>query len=561
MRKLVLLFAILLCNLPLGARGTVERSYVSTDRDIYLAGEKVWCSAFCVDAATSRLSPVSAVAYVELQSASGMALGGRIALQDGRGAGCITLPAGLPTGNYNIVAYTRQNINEPGFKPFASRTISVFNVFSTERVPGGVKVVNPEDCPAPSRTSEGGHGISVSAADGACGSVIPVNLSLQGALPASVSVSIFRSDSIASPANDGISAFSGVVRAASGCTVREGAVPEYEGEILRGHIAGLSPDRLSSVTGGRAFISAPGDRFDIYSSLIDSTGAVTFRTGNIYGSCDMVCELRGIDIALNCHIELEEPFLGVKADAPAVLPLSRSMASDLERRAAAMQIERRFAADTLYDWLHFRGNGFLGQDKVSYILDDYTRFPLMKEVFIEFIPEIRAVNAGGGHHRIQIQIAGGGGISSFTDGDPLMLIDGVPVFDHDLIYAYDPLLVRRIDIYPHVHYLDGVEYAGVVNFVTYKGNMPSVDFGSAVRVLSFNGAAFPQAYTGAGIDASEYPDYRSTIYWDPLVELTPGSATVLECRAPAYSGTFTVRVEGLASDGTPVYAETAIQIR
>lgn len=552
----------MLCAASAGARGTVERTYVSTDRDVYLAGEKVWCSAFCVDAANSRLSDVSAVAYYELQSASGMAMGGRIALKDGRGAGCFTLPAGLPTGNYNIVAYTRQNINEQDFRPCACKTISVFNVFSTERVPDGVKVVEADAYPASGPSASDASGLSVMAEDGSCGRTMPLSLRLEGAVPASVSVSVYRSDAIASPANEGIAAFVRGLVGAAGRSVREGAVPEYEGEMLRGRIAGLSPDDLPAVAGGRAYISVPGDRFDIYTSVIDSAGGVLFRTGNIHGNCDLVCELRGIDSSLNCHLELDEPYPGETAGTPATLLLCASLSSDLERRAAAMQIERRFASDTLYDWLDYRSNGLLsGDGKVSYILDDYTRFPLMKEVFIEFIPEIRAVNAGGGRHKVQVAVRSGDGTSAFTSGNSLMLIDGVPVFDHETVYNYDPLLVKRIDIYPHIHYLGGEEFAGVVNFVTYKGNLPSVKFGNGVRVLNYNGPAFPQAYTCYGVDTSEYPDYRTTIYWNPLVDLVPGTDTVLECLAPSYPGTFVICIEGLTADGAPVSARTTVKVK
>ena len=94
---------------PALAQRQAERTYISTDKDVYVAGERIWCSAFCVDPATGQLSSVSGVAYLELHSAAGMAASARIALLGGRGAGSVDLPAALPTGNYRLIAYTAQN--------------------------------------------------------------------------------------------------------------------------------------------------------------------------------------------------------------------------------------------------------------------------------------------------------------------------------------------------------------------------------------------------------------------------------------------------------------------
>ena len=80
--------ALLLGALPLSAQErVVERTFLSTDKDVYVAGENVWYSAFCLDAGTLRYSPVSSVAYVELHSADGLAATSKVALVGGRGGG------------------------------------------------------------------------------------------------------------------------------------------------------------------------------------------------------------------------------------------------------------------------------------------------------------------------------------------------------------------------------------------------------------------------------------------------------------------------------------------
>ena len=76
-----------------------ERVYVSTDREVYVAGDAVWMSAYCVDASSGKLSAFSKTAYVEVHSAAGMVQTAKVALEGGRGGGRLMLPNSLPTGS------------------------------------------------------------------------------------------------------------------------------------------------------------------------------------------------------------------------------------------------------------------------------------------------------------------------------------------------------------------------------------------------------------------------------------------------------------------------------
>ena len=91
----------------------VERIYVSTDREVYVAGDAVWCSLTCLDG-NGRFSNESAVSYLELVSEAGTACTAKIGLLEGRGAGSFRIPVTAPTGTYRLVAYTAVNAGEEG---------------------------------------------------------------------------------------------------------------------------------------------------------------------------------------------------------------------------------------------------------------------------------------------------------------------------------------------------------------------------------------------------------------------------------------------------------------
>ena len=557
---LTILFCLTLPLLSLqGAERLRERVYISTDRDVYVAGDAVWLSAWCIDAGTGRLSAFSKTAYVEVHSPTGMVQTAKIALDGGRGAGRLTLPTTLPTGNYRLLAYTRLGASEEGFDPLSgARTLSVFNTFSTERINGGVEVV-PQAPAAPVVPAAGS--LIVSTSDATSSGSTRILLSNPGSEAVSFSLSVRHDDGIPAPAGKHVSDFVRDLRALPAARgFDDSVIPEYEGEIIRARVTGTDAAGLESARDKYAFISSPGSGENLYTEMISADGSATFFTANIYGDQEMFLEIENADRDHICHLELDSPFLNLPAGELPPLQLYSGWSPALELRGLGMQVEKNFDADTLYTALPAREHlVFDKRDCYQYILDDYTRFPVMEELFIEFIPELR-VRRVNGKRELQVRTSDHLGGYYFPTGSALVLLDGVPVLDHERLFAYDPLLVKRIDIYGDAYFLGVRGFTGVVNFVTYKGTLPTMQFADNVRVVDFQGCSLPLAYTCAGV-GSDYPDYRQTLYWHPMMTLAPGETISVECKTPAYSGRFEVVAEGLTDGGDAVSARTTLNVR
>ena len=557
MRNIVLLLTLLLSVAGLAQERVVERTYLSTDRDVYVAGETLWYSAFCLDAARGTFSPVSSVAYVELHGAGTMVASGKVALTDGRGAGSLAIPATLPTGNYRLVAYTAQNKAELDYdyNGLASKTVSVFNVFSGERVKDGVEIVPEAAYAVPERPMAALGGVSVTVSGDS------LVLENRGGTAATLSLSVTHDDGIAPNANPTIADFTALAGRVGPRRFDNRILPEYEGEIIRGHVSGFSEAMIPELAGHYAFISTPSDQSDVYASVIDAAGRVSFYTGNIYGNKEYICEIEGVDPSFNGYVELESPFVNAPVAATEKLRLSESLREALRARGVAMQIGRHFTADTLLDALPVRRIGLFGDEEIVYVLDDYTRFTTMEEVLVEFVSELRARRRSDGARDIKVRLSDNA-TPQFSQVQTLMMIDGVPVFDQQKIMDYDPLLVESIHIYPQTYYIGTRSFEGIANFVTYRHNLPGFRFGGNVRVIDYQGVAWPMAFTGEKLrGGAAYPDYRQTVYWHPLLTLAPGERRVISCKMPDYAGRFKVSLEGLSADGTPQQAETSFTWR
>ena len=564
MKSRLLLFFLLL-PLCAGAQTTVvEKTYISTDREIYVSGDKIWCSAFCVDAANGlRPSSLSAIAYVEIVSEDGTLESGKIALSEGRGAGTIEIPATAPTGNYRIVAYTAYTKNTPGFNPqeHISKTISIFNTSTKERVKNGVKILSDKEYDAlrtPASTQTAAGALSIACHRNAEG-YLEVVLTNNSAAPADLSLSLSNRDGIIPPDNTSIGAFMGAAasaaQAAAGAESAAAAIaeaaelPEYEGEIIRGRIAGATTDEIEGLKGRSAFISVPTEKSDLYSSVVDNDGMIKFVTNNIYGTKEMVCEIENNDLA-RCHIELISPFVSPKLKGIPALQMAPSIKEDLQRRGLSVQLCRSFSADTLASLMPIRENPLIPSfDAIEYKLDDYKRFPVMRELFIEFINEIK-VRRVDGKEQLKVKTHLEERVSLFDKNNSLIMVDGIPVFDHSQVIEYDPLLVESVVVYPYKYYTGWRSFCGMANFVTYKKNLPGIKFNDGVRVVQFKGCSYPMAFTCQEI-GEDFPDYRELLYWHPQIKLPAGESSSIKVKIPANVKEIRICAEGMMENGTP----------
>lgn len=538
--------------------GLSERVFLMTDRQVYLAGDRIWCSAFCFDAATGSLSDFSSIAYIELHSATEMVATGKVALVGGRGGADIIIPSTVPTGNYVLLAYTAQNCNEDGFDHMTgARTLSVFNTATADRVADGVEVVPESEYSQPAPASRSGSVTVTGPMQAAQGSTVSLWMNNVGK-DATLSVSVRLEDGIAAPATLSAEKFLSSLK--PGTSFSQNRIPEFEGEIIRGRIAGLNPAQADSLYGKSGFISAPGNKSDVYSSPILKNAELTFFTNSIYGDKDLVCEIEGVDPNVPCHIELDSPFVNAAVSGIPALQLTSGLRGQLERRTTYSGIEKNFFGELIPDYLPVRENALFGKEGITYRLDDYTRFPTMEEIIVEFIQELRIRRNSAHRKEIQVRLYDMYNASHYSNGSSLLMIDGIPVFDCERVLEYDPLLIETVNIYPYTYFVGFRSFEGIVNLETYKRNMPGITFGQNVRIVDFKGCSYPMTYTG-GNARDVYPDYRQTAYWHPLVEIPEGGELSFDVKVPEYPGTFVIDVEGFDSQGSPVVYQTSFEVK
>lgn len=532
-----------------------ERTYVSTDRDTYVAGERIWCSAFCFDAGTGRPSEFSRVAYLQLVSSNGFLAGSKIDLESGRGAGYIDIPLGTATGNYKLVAFTAVNKNEQGFDFLSdAKVLSIFNTLSTDRVPGAVEVVS--DDPSMELPASSSGGLSVSAR--AEGGKLLLDVQNRSGKAVSFSASVWHDDGLRQI--DGTSLASFKANAHAPGPYVQNVLPEFDGEIIYADVTGPDrekvlgePDRVSG------YISTIGSPNDVYIGALDGSGRMIFRTDNIYGNKDLVCEINSSEGTVDAHLDIRSPFLNLKpADIPA-LKIFKGMEERLVARTASLKATRSFVTDSLDEFLPRRENLLLTKkDALVYNSADYTRFNTVAEVLTEYVKEVRW-RGSGENTRVEVLVKDITNLSQPSWKQSLVMLDGIPIFRHDRMLAFDAMLVDAIQVWQNSYMFGGKTYDGAVNFITKVSDISYMDFGTNVRIVDFSGVAYPLAYTGIRTEEGG-SDLRQTVLWQPLMEAGAGKTVNVSCELPDYHGKFRATVEGTDEEGNVSVSEVIFEL-
>ena len=545
-KKFLSIILTLAASLPAVSQ---DRIFVITDRPAYIAGDIVGCSVFCAGA-YGRPEAFSSICYLELIGEGGTAAEAKIGLLDGRGAGSFRIPYKTPTGKYSLVAYTSRNAHSPE----ASRQIAVFNTTSTSRAANGVVVSDESDYQPhyiPEGSSTGGLRMSMEGSPAPLGHAV---LSLEGLdEDADLAISVFHDDGLDDGDGKTLEGFA----AGSGDAVSTGDSGEYEGETIRVTVEGLSSDE-ASLSDKMVILSTPGSPSDVYIGRITSDGHVNFITNNIYGDREIVCEVTSMR-GKSCHISISSPFRHPSPEALPPLELNPVQREALVARKAALAAGKGVATDTLVSFLPKREGLLLeALPCVHYHLDDYSRFPTVKEMCVEFISELRFMDNNNGT-RLRMFVADAGGSRKYAGDNVLVMMDGVVLTDHGMLDDFDAMLLEDVYIYPQTVIISGIPFNGVVNFVSKNNYVTGLHFPPNVRVMDFKGASYPVCYTGGRPSGDK--DLRQVLYWHPAFEAKAGKRSEIRLEMPGYKGRFKAVAEGWKKGGIPVRAEYAFEMR
>jgi hypothetical protein len=337
-------------------------------------------------------------------------------------------------------------------------------------------------------------------------------------------------------------------------------LPELDGHLITGKIVSL--DHTTARPNRPIFAAYPSMKANPWVAISDNDGKFLLETRDFVGTKELVFQTN-FRADSTCAILVNDPFAPASVSTIRLPGLSSSDISreDLLKRSINMQTLNSYFPPrkilTKPDSI-----AFFGKPDFSYFLDDYTRFPTMEEVLSEYIPTVMVRLRRGKYYTRVVET--GVHKQLFTE-DPLLLIDGIPVFDTDRIVNFDPLKIKKAEVVNRMYYLGPLTFPGIVSYSTYTNDLSGFEVDPRALVIAYHGTLekrefYAPVYDQPRKNAQRLADLRNLMFWSPSVTVAPGVKKQVEFYTSDQPGTYNVVLQGLSKNGTPVSARTKLTV-
>ena len=307
-------------------------------------------------------------------------------------------------------------------------------------------------------------------------------------------------------------------------------------------------------------LSFPGDGIRFFPGQKTETDDVRFFTSGISGMNEIATVVYSADDQY--RVDIQSPFVTRYVPEPMpTLHIDSAFYGQLLARSVALQVFRYFS-DDLSENQKISESYLKMKPSMSYPLDEYTRFTTMREVFIEFIVGAR-FRRNAGKQEMSVFVKRGNNYNYGTM--PLVLLDGVPISNHDAIYNYDPLTVERINIYYGPCTLGGYIFDGIIELITYRRLHADLKLTKSSQITTYEGPQLPYRlntpnYSEEKNRRSRMPDGRHTLLWKPDVRTDGKTSIRLPFDTSDLTGEFKATVEGITKDGQFIFATAMFKV-
>jgi len=523
----VLLLAVSFCNSIFAEEIDYrERVYVYTDKDCYLPGEDMWIK-FVVYDNTYQLSGVSKVGYIELADTVKPYVRLPLALENGVGSISVRIPRNIEGGVYRLNGYTRFMRNE-GEEAFFTKDLVVVN---------------------PNRAGNNMEALT-----------IRINEPGEPTLPVLPSLMTVKKRSLASIRLTGIpdDLIDATISVTRKDIVTKGLheskpvvfrnkplpnlqwTPEYEGHIVTGRSNSEDKSLLSNV-------SVVGNSFCFFSGKPhDSQDLIEFFTYSVYGRQDMIISLNSQfqNSTGRSKPEIISPFVDIAPQILTPAEIATDEQSFMERYMSvqlnAMPKEKRSYNDPDI-YAHNRIN--------SYNMDEYAQFPTLGESILEFVHDVK-VSTINRKKQISVYLPEE---KVYNNGNTLVLLDGVPISNHEQALAYNPRFLEYLKVYNGNYVFGGHLFTAIFSLITYEQTLPHFILDDLSDLLEYTFPLLPETfdmpdYSDAQQKASQLPDFRTTLYWQPYLT-TESIPEEISFYTSDLAGKYCVSIEGITSTG------------
>lgn len=457
----------------------VERVSFHTPKTLYFSGEKIWFEA----KVTMGSEPsVSQVVYAELIDRNSVSIiHTKVPLQNGEAVNFLKISDQIPSDHYLLRVYTR-------ISPYLDINSGISQQFVT--------VINPRIPPKQSADSQKvdlqpeqqvGKGANVDFLTKAEGRAV---LEASGISIANSFLPEEQRQWISEEVYTNL--------------VKDNLLPELFGHVVKVKV----PTADTTLT---YFLSVHGTQSALFTDHPDVNGNLIFDIGGLRHWDRLIVQLEnGQEMP---GLEVISPVIKTTFRKDFKFPELSILESDLEDLSKLLKASmmhtyflERFENDSLEVV-----TGFVAD--YTYNLDDYTRFENVETVLREYVPSV-AVRTR--EKKKEFRLLNEANKTVF-EANPLILVDAMPVFDSDLLAAFNPKMLQKLEVLNREFYLNDRTYPGVLSFSSYTNNFGLFPLAPSARFFDYHGLQpyieLDKRQFNSSAANDRFPDWRTILFW------------------------------------------------
>lgn len=534
--------------------GKSEDIVLVTDRSHYITGEVIHFNAFYQGSTSEETAGWSKILYVEFITPNGSSLAKmKVLLESTGGRGSMIIPTGISTGTYYLKAYTKWMRN-CGPEAYSYISVQVYDPFNESVIPvdtsGQFMAGSGDSFDPPDRGTM--ESLECILDHTLFGQREKVDVGLKWTFPnttARVCVSVSRAEMHGNQA-----------RFSSGCQITAVSealyLPEIQGVSLTGQAisrSGREPAPYATI-----YVSVLGEDRNFFCNYSDSAGRFYFSFPDYVGERDLFVS--------TYHAEYEELELLIDRDFSSDalhLPsfsaaLSDTLLEIVTELSINAQVAQQYYPSRLAETQQASNDErlFYGHPSATIRFDDFIKLPRLEEYFTEVIPQV-SVRKTRGARRFVVQ----GDHPDLEIYRPLVMIDGVAIFDVDAVLAVSPRLIDRVEIVNAPYIRGNVTFGGIISILSRKNDLGYIDLPSSGLLVNYQ--MLDRPFKPANLSTPEddrLPDVRNTLYWHSDLSLEPGKDTSFSFFTADVTGDYEILIRGYDSTGKFVSATVQFSV-
>jgi hypothetical protein len=510
-----------------------------TDRDVYVSGETLLTKVFISG------ETVSKIVHIDLINRQGQRItGASMEINGGQADGFIHLPDSLSTGTYILRAYQKNPAS--GLKTL--RELWIANRFDGLKETTGIsrlalkekiqdnptKLIRLNGLKENYQTNE----------------PISASVNIDGQLQKNIDGELLVGMAQTYPSFESQS-FVWKSEPAAGDFI------EDKGVILSGTVTDRNTKK--PVAGVTVYLTVPDSipGFQYYKTRGD--GRFYFLLDKYYGPVQAFVQCFRINPAQPLKITLEDHLATTSGLPPfEEQPLSEEFKENINTAIDVITIRKIFNQDDDV----VQGKPVRKQDSYPYYgmptstVDPqlFIDLPNFNEISKELLHGVKFRNYNN-EPSLQVMYPA---MRRYFEGMPLLLIDGIPVRDLNLVKDMGSNDIDRIDICESERFYGDLRFEGVVAIHTFSKDFSRIPESEQTIRLNLETIQVKVNLAQPTESAPNIPDLRQVFYWNPSVD--PMQPLTINTKTSAVKGHFKLIVRGKLKDGSFIFAEKPFDV-